>query len=53
MGEKTSKLAIEKAQNGFMVFIDDSYMERGHVRPLPYVFETMDGMFEFIKSKLN
>lgn len=53
MGEKTSKLSIEKAQNGFMVFIDESYMERGHVRPLPYVFETMESMLEFIKYKLN
>lgn len=53
MEEKTSKLSIEKAQNGFMVFVDESYMERGHVRPLPYVFETMESMLEFIKSKLN
>lgn len=53
MEEKTSKLSIEKAQNGFMVFVDDSYMERGNVRPLPYVFETMESMLEFIKTRMT
>ncbi len=51
MEEIVNQLTIEKAMNGYQVRLKD-YMSNGAVR-LPYVFETMDALLEFIKTKLK
>lgn len=48
----TTRVTIEPAQNGFMVYIND-YPTGLSVRNVPYVFETMESLLEFIKTKLN
>lgn len=47
----TTRVTIEPAQNGFMVYIND-YQIGLSVRNVPYVFETMESLLEFIKTKL-
>jgi hypothetical protein len=51
MDEQTNQLSIEKARNGFQVYLND-YKYNGTARPVPYVFETMENLLEFIKTKL-
>lgn len=52
MEEIVNQLTIEKAMNGYQVRLKD-YMQTGTARPVPYVFETMDALLEFIKTKLK
>jgi len=52
MTEIINQLTIEKAMNGYQVRLKD-YMSNGTARPVPYVFETMDSLLEFIKTKLK
>ena len=52
MNEQTNQLSIEKVRNGFQVYLND-YKINGTSRPVPYVFETMENLLEFIKTKLN
>ena len=52
MEEIVNQLTIEKAMNGYQVRLKD-YMSSGTARPVPYVFETMDALLEFIKTKLK
>ena len=52
MNELTNQLSIEKAKNGFQVYLND-YRHNGTARPVPYVFETMDNLLEFIKEQLE
>ncbi len=51
MKETTSRITIEPAQNGFMVYIND-FPGGPSVKSMPYVFETMENLLEFIKTKL-
>ena len=52
MEEIVNQLTIEKAMNGYQVRLKD-YTLNGTVRPVPYVFETMESLLEFIKTKLK
>ena len=52
MEKQINQLTIEKAINGFQVYLED-YKYTGTARPVPYVFETMDNLLEFIKNKIN
>ena len=52
MKEVTSRITIEPAQNGFLVYAND-YVSGMSVRPIPYVFETMENLLEFIKNNLS
>ena len=49
MIEKTSQIVIEKANNGFQLYIND-YRISGTSRPVPYVFETMENLLKFISE---
>ena len=52
MKEITSKLTIEPAQNGFLVYVND--LQTGmSVRSVPYVFESMLSLLQFIKNNLD
>ena len=52
MIESVNQLTVEKVMNGYQVFIHD-YRHNGTARPVPYVFETMDNLLEFIKNNLK
>ena len=52
MGKLIDQLTIETAMNGYQVRLKD-YMHNGTVRPVPYVFETMETLLTFIKTKLE
>lgn len=52
MEEIVNQLTIDKAMNGYQVRLKD-YMHTGTARPVPYVFETMESLLEFIKTKLK
>jgi hypothetical protein len=52
MEELVIQLTIEKAMNGYEVRLKD-YHVNGTVRPVPYVFETMESLLTFIKIKLK
>jgi hypothetical protein len=48
----TDRITITPVQNGFVVYLND-YNAPGTARPVPYVFETMDNLLEFIKLKFE
>ncbi len=48
----TERITIQPVQNGFLVYLNDNYAP-GTVRPVPFVFETMDNLLEFIKLKFE
>jgi hypothetical protein len=50
--EKTNRLVIEIAENGYLVYVNQDF-QTGTVRPLPYVFETIESMQEFISKKFT
>jgi hypothetical protein len=52
MEELVNQITIEKAMNGYEVRLKD-YMASGAIRPVPYVFETMESLLLFIKTKLK
>jgi len=53
MKEFITQLTVEKAMNGYQVRLKDYPNPTALVRPIPYVFETMEGLLEFIKTKLK
>jgi hypothetical protein len=50
MNELTTRITIEFAKNGFLVFLNDNY-NRVETRQVPFVFETLEAMQEFIKQE--
>jgi len=46
------RLVIEKAQNGFLVYVNQDFSNTV-IRPLPYVFETMENLLEFINKEFK
>lgn len=52
--ELSNRITIEKAKNGYLVFVNDYLGHNGaSVRVLPYVFETMQNLLTFIDEELN
>lgn len=47
----TTRLTIEFAKNGFLVFINDNYQTSA--RQIPFVFETIETLQKFIKIELE
>jgi len=52
MDEMTTRVTIEPAQNGYMVYLND-FPTGISARKVPYVFENMENLLEFIKTKLS
>jgi hypothetical protein len=52
MEKLVDQLTIERARNGFKVYIGD-YKTNGTCRPVPYVFETMENLLKFIQTQLK
>ena len=51
MGKVIDQLTIETAMNGYQVRLRDHHLNG--VRPMPYVFETMEALLKFIQIKLE
>jgi hypothetical protein len=47
----TSRLVIEIAENGFLVYVNQDFSQLEY-KPRPYVFESIETLQEFIKNKL-
>ena len=45
-------ITIEKAVNGFQVYLKD-YKVQATIRPVPYVFESIEAMFKFLETQLD
>ena len=50
--EEINQLTIERAMNGFQVYLKD-YKYAGTVRPTPFVFESMETLLKFVETQLN
>ena len=48
----TNRITIETAQNGYMVRLNEDF-SIATIRPVPYVFTTMDNLLDFVKYKFN
>ena len=52
MNNPTTRVTIEPAQNGYMVYIND-FPTGTAARNIPYVFESMGAMFKFLETQLD
>lgn len=52
MNESTTRITIEPAQNGFIVYIND-YPTGLAVIKIPYVFESMGTLFKFLETQFE
>lgn len=52
MEQYTSRLVIENAENGFLVYVNQDFSQ-GTIRPRPYVFETMKSLLEFVDNRFS
>lgn len=49
---ETHRLVIETAENGFLVYVNQDFSP-GTIRPRPYVFQTMESLFNFINVRFS
>lgn len=49
----TNRISIEVANNGFYVYVNEWLIYSQVSKQIPYVFETMENLLEFIKTKLK
>lgn len=47
-----NKVIIEKARNGYQVYLRE-WNYNGQATPIPYVFETMEGLLNFVKEQFE
>lgn len=52
MNEMITRLTIEHAKNGYMVYINDNYRP-GESRSIPYVFMNIGDLNDFIETKFR
>ena len=50
MEQKVNTLLIKPAVNGWLVYLNQDFSQVTII-PLPYVFETMENLLEFIKTQ--
>jgi hypothetical protein len=48
----THRLVIETAENGFLVYVNQDF-SAGAIRPLPYVFESMENLLNFVSENFS
>lgn len=53
MEDTIDQLTIEKVKNGFQVYLRDYRYVAESVRPIPYVFESMEILLKFVETQLN
>lgn len=52
--ENIYNLSVEPAKNGYIVSVNTNYIELSNKpKPVPFVFETMDNLINFIKENLK
>ena len=47
-----NKVVIEKARNGYQVYLRE-WNYNSQSTPIPYVFETMEGLLDFVKEQFE
>jgi hypothetical protein len=52
MKQFTHRLVIETAENGFLVYVNQDF-SAGTIRPLPYVFESMENLLNFVSENFS
>ena len=50
MEQKVNTLLIKPALNGWLVYLNEDF-SLGTIPSMPYVFETMENLLEFIRTK--
>ena len=50
MEQKVFNLVIKPAVNGWLVYLNQDFSQE-RIIPVPYVFETMENLLEFIKTQ--
>lgn len=50
MEQKVNTLLIKPALNGWLVYLNQDFSQE-RIIPVPYVFETMENLLEFIKTQ--
>ena len=50
MEQKVNTILIKPALNGWLVYLNQDFSQ-GTIQPVPYVFETMENLLEFIKTQ--
>lgn len=53
MEERIYNIRIEKVLNGYIVYENYECISLGTVTPVPYVFESMETLTQFIEKKLK
>ena len=54
MIEEINKIAIERAANGYQVYLNgEIYSSVAVLRPIPYVFESMESLLKFVEEQFN
>jgi hypothetical protein len=53
MEDKIYNLRIDKVLNGYIVYVNDNHINLNNAPTVPYVFESMDTLTEFINKKLK
>jgi hypothetical protein len=53
MEDLVNRISIEKVKNGFCVYTNQWQIASQTTKLTPYVFETMENLIEFIKTKLK
>jgi hypothetical protein len=49
---RIDRVTIQPAVNGYLVYLNEDMSMVGKVRPVPYVFETMENLTKFLTEKL-
>ena len=50
MEQNVNTLFIKPAKNGWLVYLNQDFSQE-RIIPVPYVFETMENLLEFIKTQ--
>jgi hypothetical protein len=54
MREEINKITIDRAANGYQVYLNLEIYPSGSVlRPVPYVFESMESLLKFVEEQFN
>ena len=51
MESKKNELLIKPAKNGFLVYVDYEFSSTS-LKPIPYVFETMESLLNFVENNI-
>ena len=53
MEKEIYNLRIEKVLNGYIVYTNEKCISSGTITPVPYVFETLENLNDFLFHNFN